>query len=131
MDLIGYSYTATDVLSVAKISHTDLQNWLRYGLLDRLGVPRPAEGWRRYSLLDVLTIAAEAQLAFLGIAPAARNDMKVAETIAARCMALLCRLPLDPVLRFTFPASMGVEITVNCQKLADDVLAALPTKEKT
>lgn len=127
MDFLTPKYTPGDVLDVAKIDHTTLSNWLRRGLLDRLGATRPEGSWLKYSLLDVITITAEAQLAFLGITPRARQETHMAEHISARCMALINRLPLEHRLIFTSPGN-AAKITVDCRQLADEVLSALHTK---
>ena len=126
-------FSATDVIALAKINHTTLQNWLRHGLLDRLGTTRPESGWLKYSLHDALIIVAEAKLSAMWISPTARNKTRMAEQIATRCMALISGQPEERHLVFFGSPDLDegtIEIVIDCQKLADDVLAALQHKEQ-
>lgn len=122
-------YSGHDVLEVARIDQVTLANWLRRGLLDRLGTTVKPEGKRRkYSALDILTITAEAQLAFLGIAQNARNETRISEHVAGKCMQLLTGaiLPgnIDNFRYVTVEApahNLGVKVVIDCKQIADYV----------
>ena len=129
MNFLTPQFSASEVIAIARISHNTLQNWLRRGLLDRLGATRSEKAWTIYTLLDAITITAEAQLSFLGVSPKARAKSSMAEKITARCHALINGLPLDRHLMFTSSHDLGATLIVDCKQLADEVLAALGEKQ--
>jgi hypothetical protein len=85
LNLIDPIFSAEDVMRIANIDRATLANWLRRGLLDRLNSDKEPGKHRRYSAADVLIVAAEAQLAELGIRPSAVNDC-AAERIMSNCV---------------------------------------------
>lgn len=77
-------YSGEEVIQVVGCTRTNLANWLRRGLLDRLSTEKEYGKHRRYSASDMMTVAAMNQLVQLGMKPSKfTNDLAMVITSGA------------------------------------------------